>query len=150
MNERKSLARIVTLLMLALLMTLLLAGCGGRGRAESDTSEAADPPATEAPAAPAASQGDPEKGQAAFQTACVACHGPDANGVPNLGKSLHASQSEFVRTKSDDELVEFIKVGRQPDDPANTTGIAMPPKGGNPAITDDDLYNIVAWIRTLE
>jgi disulfide bond formation protein DsbB len=67
-----------------------------------------------------------------------------------LGKSLHASESEFVRTQSDDALVEFIKVGRQPDDPANTTGIAMPPKGGNPAITDGDLYNIVAWLRTLE
>jgi disulfide bond formation protein DsbB len=67
-----------------------------------------------------------------------------------LGKSLHPGDSEFVLSKSDEELVEFIKVGRQPDDPLNTTGIAMPPKGGNPAISDSDLYDIVAWIRTLK
>jgi disulfide bond formation protein DsbB len=149
MNGRKSLAGMFPLFMLVLLTALLLAGCGGKSRAESEASEPVVPPATAAPVA-AAPQGDPVKGQATFQTACVACHGPDATGVPNLGKSLHASESEFVRSQSDDALVEFIKVGRQPDDPANTTGIAMPPKGGNPAITDDDLYHIVAWIRTLE
>jgi disulfide bond formation protein DsbB len=136
------------LLITVLLSALLLAGCGGKDKAANAADEPAAPPATEA--AVSAVKGDPAAGQAAFQTACVACHGPDATGVPNLGKSLHAGDSEFVRTHSDEELVDFIKVGRQPDDPANTTGIAMPPKGGNPAISDDDLYDIVAWIRTLE
>jgi hypothetical protein len=56
----------------------------------------------------------------------------------------------MVRTDTDEELVEFIKLGRQPDHPDNTTGVAMPPKGGNPAISDADLYDIVAWIRTLQ
>jgi disulfide bond formation protein DsbB len=58
--------------------------------------------------------------------------------------------SEFIAGKSDDELVEFLKVGRPPDDPLNTTGVAMLPKGGNPSLTDEDLHNIVAYIRTLQ
>jgi disulfide bond formation protein DsbB len=81
---------------------------------------------------------------------CIACHGADAKGVQGLGKSLHPSDSEFVSQNSDEELVEFIKVGRQPGEPGNTTGVAMPPKGGNPAISDEDLYDIVAWMRTLD
>ena len=52
--------------------------------------------------------------------------------------------------KTDDELVAFIKVGRDPSDPLNTTGVAMPPKAGNPALTDDDLYDVVAFVRTLQ
>ena len=35
-------------------------------------------------------------------------------------------------------------------DPANTTGVAMPPKGGNPALKEADLADIVAYLRTLE
>lgn len=141
MNVRKSWMVLIPLFILV----LLLAGCGGK-------KESAPPEATAVPpnATASAPTGDATKGEAAFQSACIACHGADALGVVNLGKSLHASDSEFMRTHSDDELVEFIKTGRQPDDPLNTTGIAMPPKGGNPAISDEDLYNIVAWLRTLE
>ena len=58
--------------------------------------------------------------------------------------------SEFITSQSDAELVAFIKAGRLPADPLNTTGIAMPPSGGNPSLTDDDLANIVAYIRTLQ
>jgi len=79
--------------------------------------------------------------------ACAACHGPDGKGVPNLGKNL--VDSEFVDSLSDDELVDFIKVGRPIWDPLNTTGIDMPPKGGNPALSDDEILAIVAYIRSL-
>lgn len=147
-------------LALMVLVALVVAGCGGSNptpEPPAPTATAASQPPTAAPTTAAvtenpseAPRGDASKGEAAFMTACAACHGPTADGVQGLGKSLHASESEFVQTHSDDELVEFIKVGRQPDDPLNTTGIAMPPKGANPALSDDDLYNIVAWIRTLE
>ena len=50
---------------------------------------------------------------------------------------------------SDEELVEFVKVGRRPSDPLNITGVDMPPKGGSPALSDEDLYDIVAFIRTI-
>ena len=67
--------------------------------------------------------------------------------MAGLGKDL--TTSEFVQEQSDDELVTFIKTGRPSSDPLNTTGIDMPPKGGNPALTDDDIYNIVAYLRSI-
>ncbi len=87
-----------------------------------------------------------EQGQQLF-TLCSACHGPDARGLPNLGKDLVVS--EFIAAQTDDALVQFIITGRPIWDPLNTTGIDMPGKGGNPAMTTDDVYAIVAYLRTL-
>jgi nitrite reductase (NO-forming) len=91
---------------------------------------------------------DAKVGQPLFTQTCSACHGPTGAGVPNLGKNLITS--EFVAGKTDEELVAFIKAGRDANDPLNTTKVAMPPKGGNPALSDQDLKHIVAYIRTLE
>ena len=33
--------------------------------------------------------------------------------------------------------------------PDNTSGVEMPPKGGNPGLTDEQLTDIIAYIRTL-
>lgn len=87
-----------------------------------------------------------EQGQQLF-TLCSVCHGPDARGLPNLGKDLVAS--EFVAAQTDDALAQFIITGRPIWDPLNTTGIDMPGKGGNPAMTTDEVYAIVAYLRTL-
>ncbi len=116
---------------LIILLTLILVACGGGEEAE---------PA----AAPA---GDAVAGEAAFQQTCSACHGPDAKGLPNLGKDM--TTSTFIKGQSDEELLAFIKTGRPISDPANTTGVDMPPKGGNPALTDDQLIDIIAFIRTV-
>ncbi len=78
---------------------------------------------------------------------CIACHGLDGRGLPNLGKDL--VESEFVISLTDDELVEFIITGRPLWDPDNTTGLDMPGKGGNPALTTEDIEAIVAYIRSL-
>ena len=93
------------------------------------------------------SKGDPATGQVLFAS-CAACHGPIGEGIPGLGKDL--TRSEFVSGKTDGELISFIKVGRDPSDPLNTTGIAMPPKGGNPALSDEDLFNILAYVRSIQ
>jgi mono/diheme cytochrome c family protein len=133
--------RIALLALLALL--LALAACGGGG---GDTTTAPGQEAAPATAAPVAA-GDPVAGEALYNTNCASCHAPDGTGVPGLGKDL--TTGEFIAAHSDEELVDFIKVGRGPTDPDNTTGIAMPPKGGNPALTDDQIRDIVAWIRTV-
>ena len=78
---------------------------------------------------------------------CSACHGPDGQGVPNLGKPLVGS--EFVDSLTDNELVDFIKTGRPIWDPLNTTGVDMPPKGGNPTLTDEHILAIVTYLRSL-
>ena len=92
--------------------------------------------------------GDAAAGETMFTATCAACHGQDAKGLPNLGKDLTAS--EFTQGLSDADLVAFVKQGRPTSDPANTTGVDMPPKGGNPSLSDDDLASIVAYLRTIE
>ena len=87
-------------------------------------------------------------GEKVFMTTCATCHGKDAHGLPKLGKDLHANP--FIKEKSDPELIDYVKVGRLAGDPLNTTGIAMPPKGGNPALTDADIANVVSYLRTLD
>ena len=129
------------LFLVTIVLALVLVACGGGG------SEA---PAEE-PAAPAdqpVSEGDAAAGAALFTGTCSACHGPDGKGLPNLGKDFTAS--EFVKTSSDAELLAFVKVGRPAGDPANDTGVDMPPKGGNPALSDEDILDIIAHVRTLQ
>lgn len=91
--------------------------------------------------------GDAANGQALYNGSCIACHGPDGVGVEGLGKPWVGS--DFINASTDAELVEFLKVGRPGDDPANSTGIAMLPRGGNPSLTDGDLADLVAYMRTL-
>lgn len=87
------------------------------------------------------------QGEALYVT-CSACHGADGRGIPGLGKDLVAG--EFVLTSSDEDLVAFIMTGRPIWDAANTTGMDMPARGGNPALTETDVTAIVAYLRSLQ
>lgn len=107
----------------------------------------AQPAAPPAPKPTQAPKGDAVAGEKLFTGTCAACHGPKGEGLPGLGKDMTTSQ--FIAGKTDDDLLAFIKVGRPITDTLNTTGVAMPPKGANPGLTDKDLYNIIAYIRTL-
>lgn len=91
---------------------------------------------------------DTHPGYQLYISSCAACHGEGAEGVEQLGLPL--TTSGFVRGESDDGLVKFIKSGRPMWDANNTTGIDMPPKGGNPAITDEQLQQIVEYLRALQ
>lgn len=122
------------LLVLVLTLSLALTACGGGDDKSADTS--------------AGSTGDADKGKDLFATTCAACHGPNGEGVQGLGKPF--AGSEFLKGKNDDDLLAFVKKGRPPGDPDNTTGVDMPPKGGNPALSDDDLRDLVAFLRTLQ
>ena len=93
---------------------------------------------------------DPElvaQGATLFVT-CSACHGPDAMGIPGLGKDL--VNGEFVNTATDEELTVVITSGRPIWDAENTTMVDMPARGGNPTLTEEDIYDIVAYIRSLQ
>lgn len=83
-----------------------------------------------------------------FVASCAACHGQGAEGLEDLGLPL--TTSGYVRGSTDADLVKFIKSGRSSWDENNSTGIDMPPKGGNPAITDDQLQTIVEYLRALQ
>lgn len=133
------------LLLILLLLTAALVGCGGGDTAVSAGDAAAGDAGEETAVT---STGDPVAGEAKFNEVCIACHGPGGAGVENLGKPF--TTSEFVRQSSDEALLAFVKMGRPISDPANTTGVDMPPKGGNPALTDEQILDIIAYIRTLQ
>ena len=120
-----------TIIVFTLAAGALLSSCGSSG-----------------PQPTATAFGDPAAGREAFLSTCVACHGPDAKGVPGLGKDL--TTSEFLRTQTNEQMLAFLIAGRPASDPLNTTGVDMPPRGGNPVFTDVDLQNIVAYLRTLQ
>jgi disulfide bond formation protein DsbB len=126
--------RLTSLFFLLVLAGLLLAACGGGAPASTPT--------------PQGPVGDATAGKKAYDSTCIACHGADAKGMTGLGKDL--TTSEFVKTTSDADMVAFIKIGRPASDPANTQGVDMPPKGGNPALTDQDILDIVAFVRSLQ
>ena len=67
--------------------------------------------------------------------------------MKGLGKDM--TTSTFIAGLSDTDLLAFVKKGRAPGEPLNTTGVMMPPKGGNPALKDEQLQDIIAFIRTL-
>lgn len=118
----------VALILIALLTVVTIMACGG------------------GEGAPASNAGV-DQGKIIYGRICATCHGQDANGLPRLGKGLR--NNEFTKSQSDAELVEFMKIGRPASHELNTTGVDMPPKGGDPTITDEDLLNVVAYLRTL-
>ena len=97
--------------------------------------------------------GDAVSGQVAeghklFKGTCAACHGPNGEGMPKLGKNLN--DNAFTQSLSDTELVQFLKDGRPATHPDNERGVDMPPNGGNPAFTEADLALIAAYMRSLQ
>jgi disulfide bond formation protein DsbB len=86
-------------------------------------------------------------GEKVYRGSCAACHAPDAAGRPAVGTRLRGNP--FIQRSSEEELVAFLRAGRAAGDPANTTGVEMPPRGGNAALTEQDLRAVVAYLRTL-
>ncbi len=119
----------------------LVAGCGGDKDSSSNNGGAATTPKIDSNALALA------KGKAVFKKTCAACHGEDGKGLPHLGKDW--TSSEFVKNSTDDELVAFIKKGRKIDDPMSAGEAEMPPYGGDPSLTDEQLHDVVKYIRTL-
>ena len=86
-------------------------------------------------------------GRTIFLTVCAACHGAKATGIKGLGKPLIGSV--FFNNRTNAELLKFVQTGRPITDPLNTSGVMMPPRGGRPSLTDNDLQNVIAYIRSL-
>lgn len=58
------------------------------------------------------------------------CHGPNATGLPNLGKDL--TTSEFVSDMTNLEFVTFVQVGRPVGDQTIPLALTYHPKGETP------------------
>ncbi len=90
--------------------------------------------------------GDVDEGRSLYRMACAGCHGLGADGE-GVGVSLR--DTPFMLETSAEEMLRFLQVGRESDDPANTTGINMPPYGGRPDWGDAELWDVVAYLREL-
>jgi mono/diheme cytochrome c family protein len=129
------------LLVLLVALAMAISACGG-----SD-GEASDDDAGDASAATTLAPGDPANGQELYAGTCMVCHGQAGEGVEGLGKPWVGS--DFINSRTDAEMLAFLIEGRPSDHPDNTTGVAMMPRGGNPNLTDADLLDLIAYMRTL-
>lgn len=85
--------------------------------------------------------GDVAAGQKVYNGTCIACHGAKGEGtvpgVPNFTKK------GGVLSKPHSALVEHIKKGFQ-----SGGGLSMPPRGGDPSLTEQDLANVHAYLHS--
>ncbi len=85
--------------------------------------------------------GDPQAGREVYDSICVACHAEDGAGLVSGVPSFTRADGRL--TQSDEVLLRHIIDGYQsPGSP-----MAMPPRGGDPDLTDQDLHNALSFIR---
>lgn len=142
----KSIGLVLVVLVVAVAGWLVLGVIGSKAQKRFGNEEEAAAPL--GPPGPTLDAVQVNSGKALFGATCLTCHGPAGLGVQGLGKNMVTSK--FIRGLTDKELVSFIRRGRPIKDPANTTGVEMPPKGNNPTLTDDQLMDIVQFIRGLQ
>jgi mono/diheme cytochrome c family protein len=141
----------------SVLVAIMLAACAGDSGDEADT-----PADTGAMAPPVAPPATPPAGGAATLPAgvtpemvaqgktlfeggiCIACHGQDANGLPQLAPSLR--DAVWLNTDgSYDGIVTTIKTGvAAPKEHQN----AMPPMGGG-QFTDEQVRALAAFVYSI-
>jgi len=80
-------------------------------------------------------------GATVYAQTCVACHGDNGKGaLPGIADFTAA---EGPLSQSDDILLQHIGEGFQ--SPGST--MAMPPRGGNPNLTDADIRAVLGYLR---
>jgi len=106
------------------------------------TGAAAQQAAVAAAAAKAASQvayGGTTDGSVIFGNLCTACHTSGAGNAPTMDKSHWAAR---IAQGKDTLYKHAIEGFKGPD------GGIMPPKGGNPALTEEQVKATVDWMLT--
>lgn len=84
---------------------------------------------------------DVSAGKAVYSQTCVACHGADGKGaIPGVAD---LTKADGALAKSDAELIKSITDGFKSPGAA----LAMPAKGGNPALSESDIAAVLAYLR---
>lgn len=91
-----------------------------------------------------------EAGQQLYELNCAGCHGLAGEGYPGLGYPLVESLFFTTNRYTDEEILAFVRVGRTADSPDSLIGRVMPPSGGNPALSDQQILAIIRYIRGLK
>ena len=85
--------------------------------------------------------GDSDAGREVYNAVCVACHAENGQGLVTGVPDFTARGGRLAQ--SDEVLLQHIVNGYQsPGSP-----MAMPPRGGDPDLTDQDLRNSLSFIR---
>lgn len=80
-------------------------------------------------------------GKSVYERTCVACHGADGKGAfpgvaPLGGKGGRLAKPDSVLIKN---MLEGFQTAGSP--------MAMPPKGGDPSLTEDDAAAVLQYMR---
>ena len=76
---------------------------------------------------------------------CMACHGQDGKGMPNMGADL--TDQKWLHSKGTyDDIVNQVMTGVSAKE--STSGTVMPPKGGG-GITDAQVKAVAAYVWSL-
>jgi mono/diheme cytochrome c family protein len=132
-------------LVIALLSALILAACGSGGAEDKEPKIPAEftsktnPLAGNADAAAA--------GQALYMSTCATCHGDSAKGDGPAGAALDPKPADLVAAAaefSDGSLYYIISEG------GTVTGMSASMVGYKTLFSDDELWQVVAYLKTLK
>ena len=82
-----------------------------------------------------------DAGKKVFMTTCFACHGADGKGMVPGTPNLLGEKSPLLQESS--ILKERILKGYQ----SKGSPLAMPPKGGNPALTEKEIDDVIVFMK---
>lgn len=80
-------------------------------------------------------------GQSIYSQTCIACHGANGKGMIPGVSDLTATDGPLA--KEDTELATSIRDGLATPGAA----LSMPAKGGNPALSNEDIQAVLAYLR---
>lgn len=90
-------------------------------------------------------KGDAVAGKAKYDLFCVACHGATGKGDGPAGAALNPKPADFAATKlADADLFKIIKEG------GAAVGRSAMMISWKASLTDDDINNVIAYIRALK
>jgi disulfide bond formation protein DsbB len=88
-------------------------------------------------------------GRTLFVASCASCHGVNGLGGTGLTGDFKLQESAMVRASSPEQIAAFIIAGRPANSPDSLSGYSMPPKGGNPTLTDAQILQIAQYVKAL-